>query len=35
MWRIFDWPRLNLPDAVFLKRFAAPEWVLSFGIGVS
>jgi hypothetical protein len=25
---------LNLPDAVFLKRLAAPEWVLSFGIVV-
>ncbi len=32
MWRIFDWPRLNLPDAVFVKRLAAPEWVLSFGM---
>jgi len=25
IWRIFDWPRLNLPDAVFVKRLAAPE----------
>src|ERR1700753_298348 len=32
MWRILDWPRLNLPVPVFLKRLLAPEWVLSFGI---
>src|ERR1700684_1487583 len=32
IWRIFVWPRLNLPVPVFLKRLAAPEWVLSFGI---
>jgi hypothetical protein len=32
MWRIFDWPRLNLPDAVFEKRLAAPEWVFNFGM---
>src|SRR3954471_8330801 len=32
IWRIFDWPRLNLPVPVFLKRFAAPEWVFNFGI---
>jgi hypothetical protein len=32
MWRIFVCPRLNLPLAVFLKRFAAPEWVFNFGI---
>src|SRR3954453_8520198 len=25
-------PRLNLPVAVFLKRLAAPRWVLSFGM---
>ena len=33
MWRIFVWPRLNLPLAVFLKRLAAPEWVFIFGMG--
>src|SRR5579872_2025018 len=32
MWRIFDWPRLNLPVPVFLKRLAAPRWVLSLGM---
>src|SRR5438093_1420315 len=26
------WPRLNLPVAVFLNRFAAPRWLLSFGM---
>src|SRR5580765_3955851 len=35
MWRILDWPRLNLPVPVFLKRLAAPECVFNFGIGVS
>src|SRR5262245_17271044 len=28
-------PRLNLPDAVFLKRLAAPRWLLIFGIFLS
>jgi hypothetical protein len=32
MWRIFDWPRLNLPEAVFEKRLAAPECVFNFGM---
>jgi len=32
MWRIFDWPRLNLPEPVLWKRFAAPECVFSFGM---
>src|SRR3954464_558142 len=32
MWRILDWPRLNLPVPVFLKRLAAPECVFNFGI---
>src|SRR5271167_4630133 len=32
IWRLKACPRLNLPVAVFLKRFAAPLWVLSFGI---
>ncbi|GAB4356410.1 MAG: hypothetical protein OHK0021_00700 [Bryobacter sp.] len=27
--------RANLPEPVFLKRFAAPLWVFSFGIFVS
>src|SRR5579875_1488687 len=34
MWRILDWPRLNLPVPVFLKRFAAPEWVFNFGMDI-
>src|SRR5215471_1198213 len=25
-------PRLNLPDAVFLKRLAAPRWLFNFGM---
>src|SRR5690242_18629269 len=29
MWRLKALPRLTLPDAVFLKRFFAPEWVFS------
>src|ERR1700727_2721500 len=33
MWRILDWPRLNLPVPVFLKRLAAPECVFNFGMG--
>jgi len=33
MWRILDWPRLNLPVPVFLKRLAAPLWVFNFGMG--
>src|ERR1700683_5176778 len=32
MCRIFDWPRLNLPVPVFLKRLAAPRCVLSLGM---
>jgi hypothetical protein len=32
MWRVFDGPRLNLPDAVLVKRLAAPEWVFNFGM---
>src|SRR5258708_33864289 len=32
MWRILDWPRLNLPVPVFLKRFAAPLCVFNLGI---
>jgi hypothetical protein len=32
MWRVFDWPRLNLPDAVLVKRLAAPVWVFNFGM---
>jgi len=32
MWRLKACPRLNLPVPVFLKRFAAPLCVLSFGI---
>src|ERR1039458_4267142 len=32
MWRFMEWPRLILPVAVFLKRFAAPLWVFIFGI---
>src|SRR6185437_1328349 len=32
MWRILDWPRLNLPEAVLVKRLAAPEWVFNFGM---
>src|SRR3954465_13345866 len=32
IWRAWLWPRLNLPDAVERKRFAAPLCVLSFGI---
>ena len=32
MWRILDWPRLNLPVPVFLKRLAAPECVFNFGM---
>src|SRR5271170_4537340 len=34
MWRIFDWPRTILPVPVFLKRLAAPLWVLSLGMVV-
>jgi len=34
MWRILDWPRLNLPVPVFLKRLAAPLCVFNFGIDV-
>ena len=30
--RACEWPRLNLPDAVERKRFAAPLCVFSFGI---
>src|SRR5580693_10003189 len=33
MWRILEWPRLNLPVPVLVKRFAAPEWVFNFGRG--
>src|SRR5450755_5046801 len=32
MWRILDWPRIILPVPVFLKRLAAPLWVLSLGL---
>src|SRR5215469_4220069 len=32
MCRTFVWPRLIFPDAVFLKRLAAPEWVFNLGI---
>ena len=32
IWRILDWPRLNLPVPVFLKRLAAPECVFNFGM---
>src|SRR5688572_14692245 len=32
MWRRFALLRLNLPLASFLKRFAAPLLVLSFGM---
>src|SRR5690348_1046247 len=32
MWRIFDWPRLNLPVPVFLKRLAAPRCVFILGM---
>src|SRR5216683_5286271 len=32
MWRILDWPRLNLPVPVFLKRFAAPLCVFNLGM---
>src|SRR3970282_2319185 len=28
MWLRFAWPHLNLPEAVFRKRLAAPRWVL-------
>jgi hypothetical protein len=34
MWRILDWPRLNLPVPVFLKRLAAPLCVFNFGIEI-
>ena len=34
MWRLKACPRLNLPVPVFLKRFAAPLCVLSFGITI-
>src|SRR5215472_9184972 len=34
IWRLKACPRLNLPVPVFLKRFAAPLCVLSFGIAV-
>ena len=33
MCRIFECPRLNLPLAVFVKRFDAPECVFNFGMG--
>src|SRR6185437_1025579 len=32
IWRMNACPRFTRPLAVFLKRFAAPLWVLSFGI---
>jgi hypothetical protein len=32
MWRLNAEPRKNLPEAVFLKRLAAPRWVFNFGI---
>src|SRR6187397_1369709 len=31
MWRLNALPRRNFPLAVFLKRFAAPRWLLIFG----
>src|SRR6478672_12468237 len=34
MWRLNALPRRNLPLLVFLKRLAAPRWVLSFGISL-
>src|SRR5215469_12183190 len=34
MWRLKACPRLNLPVPVFLKRFAAPLCVFSFGMAV-
>ena len=34
MWRLKACPRLNLPVPVFLKRFAAPLCVFSFGIAI-
>src|ERR1035438_1792359 len=35
MCRLNACPRLNLPEAVFLKRLAAPLCVFSFGITIS
>src|SRR5450631_828259 len=35
IWRLNACPRLNLPDAVFLKRLAAPLCVFNLGIIVS
>src|SRR5262245_31122693 len=32
MWALNALPRLNLPVAVFLKRLAAPLWLLSLGM---
>src|ERR1700691_707425 len=32
MCRILACPRMNLPEAVFLKRFAAPRWVFILGM---
>src|SRR5271168_2012722 len=34
-WRLPEWLRRNFPVAVFLKRFAAPRCVFSFGICLS
>src|SRR4030095_7968663 len=33
MWLLKALALLNFPEAVFLKRFAAPRWVLSLGMG--
>src|SRR5262245_10457656 len=35
MWLLNALARLNLPEAVFLKRLAAPLWVFSFGIEIT
>jgi len=32
MWEACECPRLNFPEAVLLKRFAAPLFVFIFGI---
>src|ERR1700686_945752 len=35
MWLLKAFALLNLPEAVFLNRFAAPRCVFSFGISLS
>jgi hypothetical protein len=34
IWRAKAWPRFTFPDAVFLKRLAAPLCVFNFNFGI-